>query len=80
MEHYAQVTEAYLQIAAKMSLLKVAHNAAQYGAVQNGNEHKAPPNKHPENADLPLVTASYNSVQEPSMPGTGVEPARSKGH
>jgi hypothetical protein len=84
MEHYAQVTEADLREAAKMTLLneaeKAAQNPAQYLAAQNTTERKVTLDKDPENADLPLVTASCNPVQELSLPGTGFEPARDYSH
>jgi len=67
-EHYAQVTEADLQEAARMSLLddtpSLAQNAAQYPAAVNGKGQKATSEQDSENADLPLVTAGYSSVHE----------------
>lgn len=88
LEHYAQVTEADLQEAAKMSLLsdaetqidEVAQNAAQYPAAQGSNEQKSTKDKDNGNVVFPLVTAKCSSIQELEMPGTGVEPARAEAH
>lgn len=84
MEQYAQVTEADLWEAAKMTLLneakKTALNPAEHFVAQNSTERKVTLNKDPENAYLSLVTASCNSIQELSLPETGVEPARPEGH
>ena len=61
LEHYAQVTEADMQEAAKTSLLadaeEVAQNAAQYPVVQGGNEQKNTKDKDDENAVFPLNSA-----------------------
>ncbi|UCC99947.1 MAG: phage integrase SAM-like domain-containing protein [Phycisphaerales bacterium] len=80
LEHYAQVTEADLQEAAKMSLLdeaeNLAQNTAQYEVASSSKEQKTAPEQDSETTDLPLVTAGYSSVHEQEMPGTGVEPAR----
>ena len=83
LEHYAQVTEADLQEAAKMSLLNVAHNAAQYPAASGGKGPQVTPGKDAIKRDgdnIPLIGAVSGSVHDQQLPGTGVEPARPKGH
>ena len=84
LEHYAQVTEADLQEAAKMSLLndaedraeKAAQNPAQYPAVSGRKQQQAEWGKEQENAFLPSDAVLCSSVHNQQLPGTGVEPAR----
>lgn len=84
LEHYAQVTEADMNEAAKMSLLndaesrtqKVAQNAAQYHAVSGRIEPQTDINEDSESAFLPLNAALCGSAHEQQLPETGVEPAR----
>ena len=84
MEHYAQVTEADMKEAAKMSLLndaenrtqKAAQNAAQYQAARSRKEPEAYTEEGSENAFLLQNAGVCDSVHEPQMPGTGVEPAQ----
>jgi len=84
LDHYAQITEADLQEAAKMSLLndaenrtqKAAQNAAQYHAASGRNEPQAVPSEYQENAFLLQNAGVCGSVHEPLLPETGVEPAR----
>jgi integrase len=78
LEHYAQVTEADLKEAAKMSLLsdgeKAAQNTAQYDAVTGRKEPQTALNEYKESAFLPLNAALCGSVHEQQVPPRGVEP------
>ena len=84
LEHYAQVTEADLQEAAKMSLMndaesqteKAAQNAAQYPAVNGSKEPQTEWGKEQKSAFLPSNAVLCGSVHFQQLPGTGVEPAR----
>jgi hypothetical protein len=80
LDHYAQVTEADIQEAAKMSLLadagKAARNAAQHPAVSGGKGPQMEKAEKPEAAFLQSNTVPCGSIHEPALPGTGVEPAR----
>ncbi len=91
LEHYAQVTEADLQEAAKMSLLndaenqaqKTAHNAAhlaqntaQHHAARSSKELQAVTDEYSENTFLTSNAVLCGSVHDQQLPRTGVEPAR----
>jgi integrase len=67
--HYLQVTDEHFQ--------KAAQNPAQYEAVSGGKGQKAYIDGDRKNADLPLVTAAYNSLQESGMGDEGLEPPTS---
>lgn len=81
LEHYAQVTEADLREAAKMSLLndadsqtqKVARNATQYPAARGCKQPQTEGKKEQKTALLPSRAALCGSVHEQQLPGTGVE-------
>ena len=87
MKHYAQVTEADLQEAAKMSLLSkaedrvigAAHNAAQYPAEQSGKERNVINQEGSKTVILPHVTGVCSSVHEQTIAEVGVEPTRPNG-
>jgi integrase len=68
-KHYLQVTDEHFQ--------KAAQNPAQYEAASGGNEQNVTQDKDSKNADLPLVTATYNSVQNTGMGDEGLEPPTS---
>jgi integrase len=77
LEHYAQVTEADLKEAAKMSLLsdgeKAAQNAAQYDAAKSRKAPQTALNEYQESAFLPLNATLCGSVHGPQVPPRGVE-------
>jgi len=68
-EHYLQVTDEHFR--------QAAHFTAQQGAVLSRNEQKVTGDSDTESLDLPLVTASCDSVQEAGMGGRGLEPLTS---
>ncbi|MHC4061373.1 MAG: hypothetical protein ACYSR6_07160 [Planctomycetota bacterium] len=91
LEHYAQVAEADLQEAAKMSLLGDAEQAAQnpaheaqktaqHPAASDSTEPQVTEDRDTEMAILPSDAVLCGAVQGSQMPGTGVEPARPEGH
>jgi integrase len=67
--HYLQVTDEHFQ--------KAAQNPAQYEAAQGGKGQKVTIGRDRENADLPLVTAAYNSIQNTGVGDEGLEPPTS---
>ncbi len=88
LEHYAQVTEADIQEAAKMSLLndaedraqEAAQNAAQYPAASHCKRPQTERSKEQESAFLPPKPALCGVGYDSKLPETGVEPARPEGH
>ena len=86
-----QFTEADMQEAAKTSLLNdaekaaqnpahLAQKAAQYPAAPDSKGQQVTCDNEAEKGFSEKKPALCGSVQGPSLPGTGVEPARPEGH
>ena len=75
--HYLQIPDLFYEqaILSDKVTSEAAQNATQYPAALSRKVQKATPDNNSENADLPLVTAACNSVQDAGMETKGIEPS-----